>query len=241
VQSILGNKRVTGVRLSSGRELKADMVIVSIGISPNTSLAKKAGLRISSTTGGVIIDRYQRVTDDSNIFACGDCATKVSYFSGKPVRTWLASVATTEARITAVNLFGAQCHNLGTLGVFSTQIGELVIGAAGLTQRQAEADGFDVVIGEAKAPSKHPGAMPGAVPTSVKLIFSRCGGVLIGGEASGGAPVGELINVISACIQKRMTAHEVSLFQMGTHPALCSSPMAYQIVNAAEQAVVKLK
>ncbi len=61
------------------------------------------------------------------------------------------------------------------------------------------------------------------------------------GEASGGSCVGELTNVISACIQHRMTAYKVSLFQMGTHPALCTSPIDYQIVNAAEEAVTKLK
>jgi hypothetical protein len=52
--------------------------------------------------------------------------------------------------------------------------------------------------------------------------------------------VGELINVISCSIQHKMTAYQVSLFQMGTHPALCSSPIAYQTVNAAEEAVMKL-
>ena len=65
--------------------------------------------------------------------------------------------------------------------------------------------------------------------------------MILGGEASGGTWVGEQINVISACIQHRMTAHEVSLFQMGTHPTLCASPISYQIVNAAEEAVMKLR
>jgi pyruvate/2-oxoglutarate dehydrogenase complex dihydrolipoamide dehydrogenase (E3) component len=129
---------------------------------------------------------------------------------------------------------------LGAVGVFSTQIGEHAIAAAGLTERQARAEGYDIVIGQAKAPSKHPGGMPGAVPTSVKLIFSKNDGAILGGEASGGLSVGELINVISACIQHKMTAYQVSLFQMGTHPALCASPIAYQAVNAAEEAVMKL-
>ena len=93
----------------------------------------------------------------------------------------------------------------------------------------------------AKAPSRHPGAMPGAAPTTVKLIFSKDDGLLLGGEVSGGTGIGELVNVISACIQHGMTAYEVSLFQMGTHPALCASPIAYQVVNAAEEAVMKLQ
>lgn len=241
VEAIVGDKKVKGVRLASGSDLKADVVIVSIGVQSNTQLAEKAGLQVSPSTGGIAVDRYQRVREDPDVFACGDCATKVSFFSGKPVRTWLASVATTEARLAAANLFAIQQAGLGTLGVFSTQIGENAIAAAGLTERQALAEGYKVVVGQAKAPSKHPGGMPGAVATLVKLIFSKSDGAIIGGEASGGTCVGEQINVISACIQHRMTAHQVSLFQMGTHPTLCASPIVYQTVNAAEEAVMKLR
>jgi NADPH-dependent 2,4-dienoyl-CoA reductase/sulfur reductase-like enzyme len=241
VASILGDKKANAVQLDNGQQLKADMVIVSIGVVPEIGLAKQAGLQISASTGGVVVDRYMRVREDQDILACGDCALKLSYFSGLPVKTWLASVATSEARLAAANLFETRYHGLGTLGVFSTQIGELAIGAAGLTERQAKEEGYNVVTGLAKAPSKHPGGMPGAVPTSVKLIFSMDNGVILGGEASGGACVGEMTNVISACIQHRMTAYEVSLFQMGTHPMLCASPIAYQTVNAAEEAVMKLK
>ena len=93
------------------------------------------------------------------------------------------------------------------------------------------------VIGEATAPDRHPGGMPGAVSTKVKLIFSKDNGLLLGGGVSGGQGTGELTNIISACIQHWMTAYEVSLFQMGTHPALTASPMVYQLVNAAELAV----
>ena len=107
VAAILGDNSVKSVRLSSGTELKADVVIVSIGVSPNTELASKAGLHIDATTGGIVVDRYQRVEGDASILACGDCAMKVSYFSGKPIRVWLASIATHEARLAAANSFPA--------------------------------------------------------------------------------------------------------------------------------------
>jgi NADH oxidase (H2O2-forming) len=241
VARILGDTSVSAVELNNGEHIKADIVIASIGVSPDTKLAEKTGLRVSASTGGIWVDRYQQVKDDRDVFACGDCSVKVSFFSGKPVKSWLASIATGEARLAAANLFETRYLGLGTVGVFSTQIGGLAIGAAGLTERQAREDGYGLVIGVAKAPSKHPAGMPGAVPTTVKLMFSRDDGVILGGEASGGTCVGELVNVISACIQHRMTAYEVSLFQMGTHPALCASPIAYQVVNAAEEAVSKMR
>jgi len=239
VEAILGDKQVSGVRLADGEELKADLVILGVGATPNTELANKAGLQMGPTKA-IQVDNYMRTLTDSNVFACGDCAEKHSFFSGKLSRLMLASIATAEARIAGANLFGICCRNCGEIGVFSTIVGERAFGCAGLTETIAKQEGFDVVIGEATAVDKHPGSMPGAIPTKVKLIFSKDNGLLLGGGISGGRSVGELMNVVSACIQHKMTAYEVSLFQMGTHPALTASPIAYQLSNAAELAVAKL-
>jgi len=239
VEAILGDNQVSGVRLAGGEELKADAVILGVGATPNTELATKAGLQIGPTRA-IQVDRYMRTLTDANIFACGDCAEKNSFFSGKLSRLMLASIATAEARIAGANLFDTRCYNCGVIGVFSTIIGERAFGCAGLTEAMAKQEGFEVAVGESAAVDRHPGGMPGAVPTKVKLIFAKDNGLLIGGGVSGGRGVGELMNVISACIQHRMTAYEVSLFQMGTHPALTASPIVYQLTNAAELAVAKL-
>ncbi len=236
VEAILGNKQVSAVRLADGQERKADMVIMGVGARPNTELAEKAGLQIGPTRA-IAVDRFMRTITDPNIFACGDCAEKYAYFSGKPSRIMLASIAGAEGRIVGANLFDTRYRNCGEIGVFSTIIGEQAFGCAGLIERMARQEGYDVVTGEATAPDRHPGLMPGAASTKVKLLFSKDNGLLLGGEVSGGRGTGELTNIISACIQNDMTAYEVSLFQMGTHPALTASPMVYQLVNAAELAV----
>ena len=236
VGAVLGNKQVSGVRLADSQELKADMVIIGVGARPNTELAQKAKLQIGPTKA-IAVDRFMRTITDSNIFACGDCAEKYSFFSGKPSPTMLASIAGVEGRIVGANLFDTRYHNCGEIGVFSTIIGDQAFGCAGLTERMARQEGYDVVVGEATAPDRHPGVMPGAASTKVKLIFSKDNGLLLGGGVSGGRGVGELTNIISVCIQHMMTAYEVSLFQMGTHPALTASPMVYQLVNAAELAI----
>ena len=75
----------------------------------------------------------------------------------------------------------------------------------------------------------------------VKLIFSQDTGVLLGGTVSGGKSSGEMVNVLSAGILHRMTANDIVMFQMGTHPALTSSPIAYPIVNAACKAVLPIR
>ncbi|HEX28698.1 TPA: pyridine nucleotide-disulfide oxidoreductase, partial [Candidatus Poribacteria bacterium] len=88
---------------------------------------------------------------------------------------------------------------------------------------------------------RHPGGMPGAKPTKVKLVFRRYSGVLIGGCVHGGDSAGEIVNLISAMIQGQMHADQIAMFQMGTHPALTASPIAYQIANAAEIALAQMR
>jgi NADH oxidase (H2O2-forming) len=82
--------------------------------------------------------------------------------------------------------------------------------------------------------------MPGAHPMKVKLLFEKRTGVILGGQVMGDKAAGEVINAISACVQQRMTAEDIAMFQTGTHPALTASPIAYQFVNAAEAASAAL-
>ncbi len=240
VEAILGGDSVTGVKLADGKEVKADMVILGIGASPNTEIAKKAGLELGFK-GAIKVDRYMRSYTDPNVFACGDCAEKVSFFTGRPVGTMLASTATSEARIAGANLFSPYLRNKGTISVFSTMINGRAFAAAGLTERFTRENGMNIVTGEAQAPDTHPGGMPDSSLTKVKLIFEKETGIILGGSISGGRSVGEMINVVSACIMHKMTADDITSFQMGTHPALTSSPIVYPIVNAACKASLPIR
>ncbi len=235
VEAFLGDEKVEGVKLSSGREIKADMVIMGIGAAANTGFAKKAGLEIGPTKG-IQVNRYMQ-TSDEHIFACGDCAEKVSFFDGKPSRLKLASIAAMEARIAGANLFGPRRVNMGVIGVFSTILGDTAFAAAGLTETVAREKGYTIIVGEAEAINRHPGGMGGGTKMKVKLIFEAGSRVILGGQVSGAKSGGELINAISACIHQRMTADDIATFQTGTHPALTASPIAYQLVNAAEMAI----
>ena len=239
VASICGEGKVEYVECDKGLRFKADVVILAIGVAPNTELARDAGIEIGEKRG-ILVDQYM-ITSDPHIFAVGDCAEKFCFFTGKPTATWLASVATREARIAAANLFQPRRRrNQGTIGVFGTMIADTATGVAGLTERAARDLGFEVVIGEAAAVDKHPGSMPGAKELRVKLIFDQSSRKLIGGEACGGLTAGEVANVMAQAIAAGMTANDIAISQVGTHPALTASPLVYQMVNAAEEAVVKL-
>jgi NADPH-dependent 2,4-dienoyl-CoA reductase/sulfur reductase-like enzyme len=227
------------VALEDGRRIPADLVILGIGAKANVDLAASAGLALGPT-GGVAVDRAMKTSDDS-IFACGDCAEKTSFFGGRPSTLKLASIATLEARIAGANLFALRRESPGTIGVWSTAVGNLAIGTAGLTEAAAKQQGYDVVSASVEGPNRHPGCMPGAALTKVKLVFEKDGGVLLGGQVRGDGSSGEIVNEISACVQRKMTAEDIAMFQAGTHPALTASPVAYALVNAAEIAAGRMR
>jgi NADPH-dependent 2,4-dienoyl-CoA reductase/sulfur reductase-like enzyme len=240
VKSIAGDTKVEYVECEKGLHFEADVVILAIGVAPNTELARDAGLQIGEQKG-IWVDQYM-MTNDPNIFAIGDCAEKFCFFTGKPTATRLASVATREARIAGANLFETRRRrNQGTIGVFGTMIADTAMAVAGLTERAAKSLGFEVITGAAVAVDRHPGAMPGAKELRVKLIFDRSSAKIIGGEACGGVTAGEIANVMAQAIGAGMTASDIAISQVGTHPALTASPLAYQIVNAAEEAAMKLR
>ncbi len=238
-ECFIGGDSVEKVKLTSGDEIPADMVILGIGCAANTELAVMAGLDLGPTKG-ITVNKYMQ-TSESSVFACGDCAEKVSFFDGQPSKLKLASIATTEARIAASNLFETRRMNDGVIGVYSTMLNDNAFSGAGLTEHEAKKLGYNVVVGEAKSPNRHPGGMKGMAHLKVKLIFEKGTQVILGGQASGAKSAGELINAISACILHKMTADDIAQFQTGTHPGLTASPIAYQLVNAAEMAIIKCR
>lgn len=240
VASIEGKDKVESVKLASGKVLKADIVILGIGAKPNSTLAEEAGLELGFRKG-IKVDRHMRTITDPDIYACGDCCTKESFFDGRPSGVMLASVATSEARIAGANLFSSYMYFCGVISVFATIINGRAFGVAGVTERAAKESGMSVVVGRAEAADTHPGGMPNSTNLKVKLLFAAETGIIVGGAISGGKSTGELVNVISACILHKMSVDDIVAFQMGTHPALTSSPIAYPIVNAACKAVLSVR
>ncbi len=240
VKRITGNEKVDGVELSDGKKINCDVVIVSVGYRPNIELAEKAGLRIS-IGGRIWTDEYGR-TSEKDVFAVGDCSEEKDFFTRETSRVMLASTATFEARIVGANLFSLKVVrvNKGTVGVFSTVVGDVAMGAAGLTEEMAKKEGFEVVIGYGENFNRHPAKMPDATKTKVKLIFARESGTVLGGQVAGGREVGEMVNLIAMAIQNNLTASEMDTLQIGTHPLLTSAPTMPPLIAAAEDALRKM-
>jgi len=237
IEKFIGNKKIESVLLSNKKVIPADLVIIGIGTIPNSELAEKTGLEIGKSNG-ILVDEYLR-TSDSNIFAVGDCAEKKDFFTRKKINVMLASTATAEARIAGANLFKLKVvrENKGTIASYSTQVGDLVLGSAGLTEKTALKEGFEIIIGRSECIDKHPKAMSNSSKLKVKLIFWKQSGTLLGGQVAGGQSAGEITNIIGLAIQKTMSLTELETLQIATHPKLTSAPTAYPIILAAQDAI----
>lgn len=239
VKAIVGEEAVTAVRLEDGEEISADLVIVSAGARPNVTLASKFGLAVHPRNG-IWVNEYLR-TFDKDIFAIGDCAAKYDFFTGEFSNIMLASTAMAEGRLVGSNLFGIKVMRkfIGVLGSFSTKIGNTAFGASGLTEEKAKEMNLAYTVGEAETIDRHPGKLPGASKLHLKLIYARYTHTLLGAQMYGGDSVGELVNMFSVMILNKMTDMDIDNLQIGTHPLLSASPIAYPVINATVDAIKK--
>jgi NADH oxidase (H2O2-forming) len=240
VKEIFGKEKVEGVILENGEKISADAVVLALGYKPNIDLATKAGISISHL-GFIHVDEYMR-TKNPFIFAVGDCAEKRDFITRKESSVMLASTACAEARIAGMNLFKLSAIKTfsGTISIFSTAIGKMGFGVAGITEHLAQREGFDYVTGVFEGIDRHPGTLSDTQKQYVKLIVAKESGVILGGEVAGGLSIGELTNIIGIIIQNRMAINSLLTAQIGTHPLLTASPAGYPLIKAAENASDKI-
>ncbi len=241
VSEVMGTSKVEKVKLENGQILEADAVILSMGYKPSTQLAEKAGIQIDEG-GFIVVDEYMR-TANQDIFAIGDCAQKRDFITRKRVPTMLASTACAEARVAGMNLFNIHVVKTfsGTIGIYSTVIGENGFGTAGLIEQRANEENISVITATFEGIDRHPGNLPDTHKQLVKLIVAKYSGVIVGGEVIGGLSAGELTNVIGLAIENRMSVNGLLISQIGTHPCLTASPAAYPLIKAAEIAAGMLR
>ncbi|MGC9472024.1 MAG: FAD-dependent oxidoreductase [Bacteroidales bacterium] len=228
------------VLLENGETLQADAVVLSMGYEPNSTLAREAGIPVDQN-GFITVDEYMR-TQVPGVFAVGDCAEKRDFVTRKKTPVMLASTACAEARIAGLNLYNLHVVKTfsGTIAIYSTAIGTHGFGTAGITESRAREEGFVVETGLFEGVDRHPGKLPDAHKQVVKLVAARESGIIIGGGVIGGLSAGELTNLIGLAIENKMTAYNLLMSQIGTHPCLTASPAGYPLIKAAEMIVRKI-
>jgi len=144
-----------------------------------------------------------------------------------------------EAKIAGCNVFQLRLvrANKGTISSFATKVFNKTYAAAGLTEKNTCDEGFITMIGKFETMDRHPGTLPDTSKIKIKIIFSKCSGVILGAQVIGGDSACEIINVLSMAIQKGMTATELNTFQVATHPLVSAAPTAYPINAAALDAL----
>ncbi len=206
------------VGLSKGDSLEADMVILSVGVTPRTDLAKAAGIEIG-TTGGILVDSAMG-TSDPRIHAVGDAVEVTHAITGRPILLPLAGPANRQGRIAADNIVGGGTPPAfrGVQGTAVCGILDLTVAATGLSERQLKEAG-DVTYDKVYLhPNDHAGYYPNAKTITVKLLFRVPDGRILGAQAAGQAGVEKRIDVISTMIQ-----HGASVFDLA-EAELCYAP-----------------
>jgi NADPH-dependent 2,4-dienoyl-CoA reductase/sulfur reductase-like enzyme/rhodanese-related sulfurtransferase len=141
IKEIVGKEgRVAGVQTEGGF-YPADLVLVAIGVQPNTELAQKAGLLVSPLTGGIVVNERLQ-TSDPDIYAGGDCIEIPHLITGKRVVMPMGSLANRQGRVIGTNITGGMATFKGTVGAFIMKCFDLAVGGVGLTLSQAKAEGF---------------------------------------------------------------------------------------------------
>lgn len=239
VKEIAGKEKVEKIVLEDGREFPVDAVIVAAGYRPNIELAEKMGIKVDRRFG-ILVDEYMR-TSMKDVFAAGDCTAKRHFLTGEYTKLMLASTAMAQGRLAGSNLFEIKVIKEfpGALGTFSTKICDTAFASVGITESDAKKASIDYVVGTNETVDRHPGSLPDTSKIFMKLIFARYSHQLLGAQIKGGVSVGEMINMLSVMIQNRMTDMEIDTLQIGTHPLLTSSPIAYPVINATVNAIMK--
>ena len=195
------------VVLGDGRRLPAELVLFSVGVRPELTLARKAGLEIGPT-GGLVVDDHLR-TSDPDIYAAGDMLEIEHKVSGRRVRVPLAGPANRQGRIAASNALGLDMRYQGALGTSAVKIFESTAAMTGLSERAARAAGFAVGIAIIHK-DHHAGYYPGAEELSLKLVYDKKTARLLGAQAFGRAGVDKRIDVLATALAGKLTLHDLA-------------------------------
>ena len=203
---VVTNVRVTGLEgdggkvkkvLTDRKAYKADLVVLSAGIRPNTAFLDGTGLEMVK---GTLLTNEVGQTNDPDIYAAGDCAMVRSAITGKPAWSPMGSTANINGRIIAQNIMGKELRYRGSLGTAVCQLPGLNVGRTGLTEAQAKAEGFDpisvVTIVDDKAHY-----MPGAATFTMKLIADRTTQRILGVQVAGPGAVDKIVDITVTAIQ----------------------------------------
>jgi NADPH-dependent 2,4-dienoyl-CoA reductase/sulfur reductase-like enzyme len=208
----------TNVVTSEG-EIPADMVILGLGVEPNSDLAARAGLD-TGIRGAIAVDRQQR-TSSEGVWAAGDCCQSFHLITGRPVYWPLGTVANKQGRVAGINIAGGYATFPGIAGTAVTKVCRTEVGRTGLGQRDADRAGFSAVSCQVEGTTSAR-YMPDAETTTVKLIAERRSGRVLGAQIVGGQGSAKRVDVIATALTGRLTVDDLLGLDLGYAPPFSS-------------------
>lgn len=224
------------VVLKNGRRLPADTVVLSMGVKPEVTLAKEAGLEIGAL-GGIRVDEQLR-TSDPSIWAVGDAIEVRDGITGQWALVPLAGPANRQGRIAADNILGRPARYAATFGTSILRLFTLTAACTGANEKtlRAAAIPFQVVH---LHPGSHAGYYPGAEPIAMKILFAPETGKLLGAQAVGREGVDKRIDVLATALKAGMTVHDLVDLELAYAPPYGSAKDPVNVAGMVAQNVVK--
>ena len=219
--------------ITQHNEIPADLVLIAIGVRPNTRLAEKAGVQLGAGRA-IAVDKYMR-TNFENIYAAGDCVDALHQVTGERTYVPLGSTANKQGRVAGTNVAGMSCTFEGVAGTAVAKVFGLEVARTGLTEREARARGLEVGTSNISAPN-HARYYPGSSPLQVKLVLEQSTGRLLGAQFIGAEGAAKRVDVLAAALFARMTVDDLTRLDYSYAPPYAT---AYDATLVAANVVSK--
>lgn len=221
VESFEPGRNGITVRFQSGISLDADLVLLSIGVRPETSLAQKAGLKIGEARG-IWVDEYLQ-TSDASVYAVGDAIEYPHPITGKPWLNYLAGPANRQARIVADNMvFGNKVKYEGAVGTSIAKVFDQTVASTGLAAKRLKQMNVPYLSATIHSAS-HAGYYPGSSQTDIKIVFSPTDGRLYGAQIVGYEGVDKRIDAYALVIKHHGTVYDLMEVEHAYAPPFSSA------------------
>ena len=215
-----GENALNAVMLADNGEIRAELAVVAIGVTPNLQLAKLAGLDFG-TTGGVVVDE-RMLTSNPDIYACGDIVESTNLITGQKVRVPLAGPANKQGRVAGANAAGGNMRFKGVIGTLIVRAIDKTAAKAGLSEREARALGMDCFISLTHGTS-HATYFPGAEPMDIKIVVESSTGRVAGAQIVGGDGVDKRIDVLATAMYAGLDVEDLENLDLAYAPPYSSA------------------
>ncbi|SHE44671.1 CoA-disulfide reductase [Alkalibacter saccharofermentans] len=223
VKEFISDGKKTTVVTNTGKHIEADLIILSIGVRPNSQLAKDAGLKLNDR-GGIVVDD-SLLTSDPHIYAVGDVIEVEDYINKVPTMVPLAGPANKQGRMVANNIVGAKEKYNGTQGTSVAKVFDLTVANTGANEktlnRLGKVYGKDYLTIQIH-PNNHAGYYPGPQQMHFKLIFEIPSGKVLGAQIVGGEGSDKRVDVVAASIRFGATVYDLKELELAYAPPFSS-------------------